>query len=268
MAKKVKLKKLDNIRSKVDTSKIIRQAEGYIKKYRIVQYTLIGFALFILAAVFTAQIKTVNTTNEIVNGKREADLIDEITKLRVQYNQLKEENEKNKEIVTEYKSSASNNNTLIASMQEELNVASTLSGLKTVKGEGVIVTMDDGDKTLTSDANVETILVHDSDVLAVVNELKAAGAEAISINGQRVIASTSIRCVGPVIQVNGVKVAAPFYIKAIGNSKYLESALNIKGGVIDTYEAYGIKIDLKTENKITIDKFDGALKFEVAEVDE
>lgn len=266
MTKKIKLKKLDNVKSKVDASRLIEKAEGYIKKYSIIQYTLIGFALFILAAVFTAQIKTVSTTNELVKGKREADLIDEITKLRVDYTGLKEDNLKNEKIVEEYKNSSSNNSSLIASMKEELNLAESLSGLKTVEGEGVIVTVEDGDKILTGDTNIETILVHDTDILTIVNELKAAGAEAININGQRVIATTSIRCVGPVIQVNGIKVAAPFYIKAIGNSKYLESALNIKGGIIDTYQAYGIKIDLKREKKITIDKFDGTLKFKVANV--
>lgn len=266
MTKKIKLKKLDNIKTKIDTSRFIKQAEGYIKKYSIIQYTLIGFAIFILVAVFTAQLKTVSTSDEIVKGKRESDLIDEITKLRIQYTELKEESDKNEKIVEEYKNSASNNNSLIASMKEELNLAESLAGLKTVEGEGIIITLEDGDKLVSQTDNIETILVHDTDISSIVNELKAAGVEAISINGQRVIATTAIRCVGPVIQVNGEKVAAPFYIKAIGNSKKLESGLNIKGGIIDIYEGYGIKIDLKREKKITIDKFDGTLKFKVANV--
>ncbi len=266
MPKKIKLTKLDNIKKKMDTSHLVNETKIYIKKYNIIKYVLIGFAVFILSAVFTAQFKTVSTSSEISKGKREADLIDEITRLRIQYTELKEDNEKNKEIVEEYKNNSSNNNSLIASMKEELTVAGALSGLKTVDGEGIIVTLEDGDRILTPETNIETILVHDSDILALVNELKAAGAEAISINGQRVIASTSIRCVGPVIQVNGIKVAAPFYIKAIGNSKYLESALNIRGGILDNYKAYGIKIDLKREKKIRIDKFDGTLKFKVANI--
>lgn len=266
MVKKTKLKKLDNLKHKMYSSHIIRKAEGYLKKYSIIQYTLIAFALFILAAVFTAQIKTVSTTDEIVKGKREGDLIDEITRLRIQYTETKEENDKNKKIVEDIRKEASNDNSLIASMQEDLNLTGALSGFKKVEGEGVIVTLEDGDKLLTQNANLETILVHDSDILAIVNELKASGAEVIAVNGQRVIATTSIRCVGPVIQVNGVKVAAPFYIKAIGNSKYLESALNIKGGIIDTYEAYGIKIKLTREKKLSIEAFDGTLKFKVAKI--
>ena len=110
------------------------------------------------------------------------------------------------------------------------------------------------------------MLIHDTDLRALVNELNAAGAEAISINGQRIISSTAIRCVGPVIQVNGIKVAAPFSIKAIGNAKYLESALNIKGGLVDSFEVYGIKIKISTEDSITISKYDGKLGFSKASV--
>lgn len=264
--KKIKLEKLDKTKEKFFNSKFIKKAEKYIKKHSLIQYFLIGFALFILAAIFTAQLKTVSTSSELIKGKRESDLITDLTTLRQQYDELKIQDEKNIKVVKEYKSNASNNSELIASMKEDLNHAMLISGLETVVGEGIVVTIDDGDKVLSGEENIETILVHDSDILSIVNELKASGAEAISVNGQRIIAMTSIRCVGPVIQVNGIKIAAPFNIKAIGNSKYLDSALNIKGGIIDTYEAYGIKIKLKRDNKITIEKYDGTLSFKAAKV--
>ena len=141
-------------------------------------------------------------------------------------------------------------------MRNQINTLSLLAGTTDVTGEGIIITLYDG-----SGANS---LVHDSDVLTVVNELRVAGAEAISVNDQRIITTSAIRCVGSVIQVNYQKVAAPFVIKAIGNAQYLESAMTIKNGVIDVLNGYGLKVTLSRESDIAIQKYDGALSFNFA----
>ena len=168
------------------------------------------------------------------------------------------------EIVEEYKTSSGANDTLISSMKQEIEELSAISGTKDLVGEGVTVTLDDGiltDGSLRTDA-----LVHDSDVLTVVNELKAAGAEAISVNGQRIISTSAIRCVGPVIQVNYQKVAAPFVIKAIGNAQYLESAMNIKNGVADTLKDLGVVVNVTREKSLLIEKFSGSISLKNAAV--
>ena len=237
-----------------------------MKKNAVWQYTLIGLAVFALSFIFMAQLNTVNRSDETLQGKRETELRDDLTALKIEYEELKKENEKNLEIVEEYKTSSSNNNTLINSLTQQLNQMSALSGMKDVAGEGIIVTLDGSDMAVSDNISTESMLIHDTDLRAIVNELSAAGAEAISINGQRIIATTAIRCVGPVIQVNGVKVAAPFTVKAIGNAKYLESALNIKGGIVDSFEIYGIKINISREKSITIPKYDGKLSFSKASV--
>ena len=100
--------------------------------------------------------------------------------------------------------------------------------------------------------------------MSIVNELRAAGAEAISVNGERILSTTAIRCVGPTIQINGTKVASPFHIKAIGNAKYLESALNIRGGVVDNLRSYGILVEIATSDGIVIDKHDDTLVLKYA----
>jgi len=241
----------------------LKKINDFIKKNAIWQYTLIGLAVFALSFIFVAQLNTVSISEETLQGKREEELKDDLTALKVEYEELKKENEKNLEIVEEYKTSASNNSSLINSLNDELNQMAALSGMKDVKGEGVVVTVDDSDMEVTESISTESMLIHDTDLRALVN---AAGAEAISINGQRILSNTAIRCVGPVIQVNGVKVAAPFTIKAIGNAKYLESALNIKGGLVDSFEVYGIKIKISTEDRITINKYDGKLGFSKATV--
>jgi uncharacterized protein YlxW (UPF0749 family) len=76
-------------------------------------------------------------------------------------------------------------------------------------------------------------LIHDSDINQTVNELKAAGAEAISINDQRLVAMSPIRCAGPTVLVNNVPQPPPYVIRAIGNGKTLQAAMNLPGGIAD-----------------------------------
>lgn len=251
--------------SEGSTSKVkkknIKKTVDVIKKYNIISIVMIALALFIFSFVIAAQLNTVGNTNIISEGMREADLLRELQNVKEEYEALKEQYEDSQEIVEEYKTSSASNDTLIASMKAELEKANILAGLADVRGEGVVITLKDSTDT---EMSVEAGLVHDTDLTAIVTELKAAGAEAISINGQRVISTTAIRCVGPTIQVNSVKVASPFYIKAIGNSKYLESALNIKNGVVDSLKAYGIEVEVETDNSITIDKYDLVLRLKYA----
>lgn len=239
----------------------------YIKKHSVMPYVLIGVAMFFLTMMLTAQMKTVNSTTEISQGKRESQLIDDLAQLQRKYNDLKEKHDESVKVVEEYQSNSATNSELIASMQEELKQLSISAGTENLIGEGIVIVLSDGTKTLEPDLRQDS-LVHDSDVLTVVNELKAAGAEAISVNGQRIISTSAIRCVGPVIQVNYQKVAAPFTIKAIGNAQYLESAINIKNGVADLLTEIGISVKITREKDVKIQKYDGALNFKNATIDE
>lgn len=260
--KKADTKKVDKVASKTNGKRTkVKKTVDLVKKYNITAVIMIALALFIFSFVIAAQLNTVGNTNIISEGMREAELLRELQNVREEYEVLKEQYEESQEIVEEYKTSSSSNDALIASMKSELEKANVLAGLVDVRGEGVVITLKDSTDT---EMSAEAGLVHDTDLTAVVTELKAAGAEAISINGQRVIATTAIRCVGPTIQVNSVKVASPFYIKAIGNSKYLESALNLKSGVVDSLKAYGIQVEVETSDSITIDKYDLTLKLKYA----
>ena len=85
-----------------------------------------------------------------------------------------------------------------------------------------------------------------------VNELRAAGAEAIAINDQRVTGTSEIRCVGPTVLVNETRLAAPFVIKAIGNPQTLESSLKLRGGVLENFKFWGIKAELTKSDKVKV----------------
>jgi len=108
-------------------------------------------------------------------------------------------------------------------------------------------------------------LIHEEDLLKVVNELFAAGAEVVSINGQRMIANTEIRCAGPTILVNGTRIASPYEISAIGSARGLESSLNMRGGIVEMLRAVGIKVNLVKSSKVVIPAFSGASHFDYVE---
>ena len=101
------------------------------------------------------------------------------------------------------------------------------------------------------------------DVLSVINELKNAGAEAISINDQRIVPTTGIICGGNIIDINGQKVGAPFEIKAIGLPEQL-AALERTGGYLELLKSYSIEVSLKKSNNITIPKYTGTINYQYA----
>lgn len=252
--------------SKKKENKIIKNIINFCKKNAIGTYVVVGIPLFFLSVLLAAQMKTVSNSEVVLKGKREAELADELVTLQRNYNDLKEKYTESQNVVEEYKNNSSTNSTLINSMKDEIDMLSALSGNTDLKGEGIIITMTDAAQNSENSTIDTDSLVHDSDVLSVVNELKVAGAEAISVNDQRIISISGIRCVGPSIQVNYQKISTPIVIKAIGNAQWLESAMNIKNGVVDTLKgSTGIGISVVRSNNVEIPKFDGTLNFKYTE---
>lgn len=132
------------------------------------------------------------------------------------------------------------------------------AGLVPLEGEGVIVRLDDSTATSKAGENPNLYLIHDDDILRVVNELRAAGAEALSINGQRLTATSEIRCAGPTLSVNNVRSSAPYEISAIGDSKSLENALKMRGGVAETLKVWGIQLEVTVSKNVYIPPYRGS----------
>jgi uncharacterized protein YlxW (UPF0749 family) len=230
-----------------------------MNKDKIIMIISIGFTALVLSAVTFTQFKTVEQTDiTAIETMRETELRTELSAWKTKYDEISLKLDETQTKLDEYKTELSNVSDASSVAKQEVASYEKALGYTDVQGQGIIITLEDNEYK-----NIESY-----DLLMLVNELKLAGAEAISINGQRILANTAIRCVGPVIQINGVKVAAPFSIKAIGNAKYLESALNIKGGIVDSFEIYGIQVNITTEKDITISKHDGKLSFSKATVAE
>ncbi len=122
-------------------------------------------------------------------------------------------------------------------LNKSLQELKVFAGTTKVAGPGVVITLRDSPKAQSDFAAnngnfLPDTVVHDDDVLKVVNELYASGAEAISVNGHRVAGATSFRCVGPTILVNDVKIAPPVVIRAIGDADTLYGGMNLAGGIL------------------------------------
>ena len=109
----------------------------------------------------------------------------------------------------------------LADLQEEVTEAHMAAGLIPVEGPGIVLTLNDSPLNLQVGENANAYIIHDRDLLLIVNELKASGAEAISINGKRLTAMSEIRCAGTTILVNWDKIAPPFEIKSGGKSRHV-----------------------------------------------
>lgn len=165
----------------------------------------------------------------------------EINQLRGQLNELRRVSTQNQE--------------LNALLNKEVTRSQVALGLVPVKGPGIVMTLDDSEfaAATKSSESQEPFLVHDYDLWPVVNELRAAGGEAISINGQRIVGTTAIRCVGPVLKINDAPVASPFIIKAIGDPEALAGALGIPGGVLERFHGMKFPAKIETQNEVRIE---------------
>ena len=142
-------------------------------------------------------------------------------------------------------------------LKVEIDNARFYAGMTDVSGNGVIIRLSDSKQELMAGERPESALIHDSDILLLINYLKASGAEAISINGERIVAVSETQCAGPTISVNRERHPAPFEVKAIGNSDYLEAKLNgiEMENVLGFLKLRGIEVDVKKSDKISIPKY-------------
>ena len=210
------------------------------------------------------QIRTVKESNSTVsNNYEENSLRAEVLKYKEKYDNKYKELEKAEKELEKQRQNATQNNSDLEAKEEEIKQGNKILGLSEVTGPGVIVTLSDSKKDISSALDPSSLVVHDLDVLSVINELQNAGAEAISINDQRITPNSGIVCGGNIIDINGEKVGAPFVIKAIGLPEQL-AALSRPGGYLETLKGYSIGVELKKSNNITIPKYSGTLTYNYA----
>lgn len=215
-----------------------------MKKEKIVMAITIGAVCIVLIAVMFAQFRTVEETDITgIETAREEELRTMIASWKTKYEETEQQlNETNKKI-TEYREKETSREETSMLLEKELQQTNMLVGKTDVTGEGVIISLLDN----------ENRQIEDTDLLALINELKLAGAEAISINDKRIVNMTDIVVVNDTILVNEERVTSPYTVKVIGNQTYLSSALSLKNsGYIDKYTSLGKTIRMTLEKNIKI----------------
>ena len=226
------------------------------KKETLILSVTLGIITVVLVTSIFIQFRTVNESKELnLDTLRDDEMKTQIASYKSKYEETMEQYTANQNKIQEYNTAMSENAETTEIVDKELNQAKTLLGLTDVKGSGVIVTLTDTEEALytyTAD-----------DLLQLINELKYAGAEAISINDNRIINLTDIAMISDnLIVMNGgnTRISSPYVVKAIGDQKYLTSTLSMKNsGYIDQMEANGMKIELEQKDNIEIKAYTGEL---------
>jgi len=126
------------------------------------------------------------------------------------------------------------------------------AGLTNVRGNGIVLTMQDAQTAGSGD--IEDYIIHDADITGILNELRINGAEAISINGERILGTSKLVCAGPTIFLNKSRYPPPYVIKAIGDPDILYDAIDQLPNVA-IMRIYGIRIDIRKEYDMVIEKY-------------
>ena len=221
--------------------------------------TTLGVMCLALTIAIVVQYKTISDANRIIGSNVNGELKTEVLRWKERYEEAYENLEELQKILEEKRKLATSNDEESLELQNELRVLNALIGTIDVSGEGVVITLADNsnvtNQTIGIFDNISNYLIHDTDLIMLVNELKNAGAEAISINDERIINTTAITCDGTVVLVNGNKLSSPFTIKAIGSPALILGAIQRTGGLLEELYAYGLVSNVVPESNVIVYKY-------------
>lgn len=221
----------------------------------------LGVMCLLLTIAICVQIRTMSSASSAVsqtlvdNGLR-----DEVLKAMEKYDNAYKELQSAEKELEKVRQMATQNDSVAEAKEQALKKNNMVLGNVDVTGEGVEVYLEDATVKNLLDPMVQ--LIHYEDIQHIVNELKNAGAEAIEVNGQRLVNTSSITCEGNIIKINGERVGSPFYIRAIGSQDLLYGALTRAGSWLDAIREGGNTAEITKVDNITILKYAGSITYE------
>ena len=228
------------------------------KRYQLV-FVVVGLMLGFL---LTHQFRFTREFEQNEAMARVMDLSDEIGQMQIEYETLQNQ-------INYLRASLDNVTPIDHELRDIFELAKVEAGIFELSGPGVEVTLNDSSINVRAGENPNLYVLHDEDLLLILNELRAAGAEAISINDQRILATTEVRCAGPTILLNQSKrLTPPYVIRAIGDPDNLEASLKMKGGIAQSLQIFGIQVTVKKMTNMIIPAYSGAISFEYASTTE
>lgn len=210
---------------------------------------------FIFGIALAIQMKTISDKTAFINQESVNEMELQLKIEEAELTNLEDYLERKKKELVEYRLNPETKDK-IAVMEDKIADYKKINAEYDLTGKGIIVEVRDSDKMVKPGENPNDFLVHDQDLLRIINDLKISGAEAISINGQRYMSFSEVKCSGPTVTINGKTYGQPFIIRAIGDKVDLEAAIKS----IDSYSymlnsIYGIKINVKESNEVKIPRY-------------
>ena len=230
-----------------------------MKKNKIIILITVSIMSMILFAVLFAQFKVVNEVDIAqIEYMSEQELKESLIEWREKYQTTETKIRDTISKIQEYDKKVQSNEEARELVKKELSEAKQTFGLTNIEGEGIIVTLTDTDEK-----------VYDyKDLLSLVNELRAAGAKAISINNQRIVNMSDIANVNyRYIMINNTRITSPYTVKAIGDKTYLKSALTIKNGYMDLKQKDEYEISIQEKSNIKINKYSEKVNLKYIKLD-
>ncbi|MDR7439899.1 MAG: DUF881 domain-containing protein [Armatimonadota bacterium] len=163
-----------------------------------------------------------------------------------------------------YADAAARDRAVLAAMRQRLVELQALSGVRAVRGPGVVVELRDSTRSLQPGDDPNLALIHYTDLYAVMATLWAAGAEAMALNGERVTPTTGLSCVGTTILCNTKRLAPPYVIAAIGDPDRLLGALRAPDSPLKLLLAFEFSVTVKQVNELELPAYRGSFQFRFA----
>lgn len=215
--------------------------------------------MIVLGLLLSSLYTILQTENQYTALSKIYEQRNELSKIQSEYENLL--NEKEKLINEIEKFNDLDEEEIIRELRENIRKVEIGSGLTDLTGPGVIIIINDS-KVMIENREASSLIVHDFDIQNIITDLRNSGAEAISVNNERVVVGKSkIKCAGPTIQINDKVVGQPFIIKAIGDKYFLEAAINSPDGYAGVLRQWDIFIEVNTSVNVKIPKYDGGLEF-------
>jgi len=166
-----------------------------------------------------------------------------------------------------YEEAATRDQGIQREMRRRLEVLRVAAGVEPLRGPGVVVELQDSPRRLVAGDDPNLVLVHYTDVQAVVATLWAAGAEAVAVNGERVVSTTGLSCVGTTILCNARQLAPPYVIVALGDPEALAAAVEAESGPLAALRAFGFPVRVTRSEDLRVPAYRGGFQFRFARVD-
>lgn len=223
------------------------------------QVTL-GLALLALGFLIAAQMAAEGPRVRYTSQER-TPLVGTVLGLQAQQDQLKQQILDTRAAIADLEARGQGGATVTQQLNRELQAARIAAGLVAMTGPGLVIQLSDSTLPVPAGGNAQDYLVSGGDVLTVVDQLWAAGAEAMAVNGERVVVSTAIVDIGGSVVVNGAYVAAPYQVSAIGPATMLDTLTHQQGFadfVRARGEAFGIGISYATPDEVDLPAYAGS----------